>query len=179
MPIENRNSAILPETIVEYSGKKYAYTWIAETDYRKMGPYNLVSVVCFNQDGQVLLSCQNDIWRLPGGGPELRDITPAQTAAREFLEETNIELKNTAIIGGFRVTALSQARRKAFFQLAIYAEVSIVHPRTPDPEEGIIFPYEFFPIERVNQQINWKETGDAMLAVAKTRWALHHLPKGL
>jgi ADP-ribose pyrophosphatase YjhB (NUDIX family) len=162
-----------PKSVVEFRGEKFIYTWIPESDYKKMTPYNLVSTVCFNEKGEVLISCQKRIWRLPGGAPEAEDITPDRTAVREFLDETNVSIENILLLGGFRIFKDTEPDN-TFYQLCYYAEVEEIHCRKPSEEEGEIFRYKFTPPEDVNLLIGWEETGAAMMEeVFKLRAMLH------
>lgn len=77
---------------------------IAKSPERKLwyeGPnYTADAVVIDHEATRILLIQRNDTgdWALPGGFVDPRDSSPLQTARREAAEETNIELKDGALV---------------------------------------------------------------------------------
>ncbi|RZQ62258.1 NUDIX hydrolase [Amycolatopsis suaedae] len=59
-----------------------------------------VTVAVLNNDGKILLihKVDNDLWALPGGGHDAGEYI-ADTAVREVLEETGIQVKVTGLVG--------------------------------------------------------------------------------
>ena len=59
-----------------------------------------VTVVVVNDEGQVLLieRSDNGLWSLPGGGQDIGENIE-QTAVRETLEETGVQIQVTGLVG--------------------------------------------------------------------------------
>lgn len=147
---------------VLWRGNRYNYRWTSESDMDKLKPFSLSSAIIFNNKRQILIICEDDEWRLPGGGPKNQENS-RETVVREVEEETNVSLKEISLLGAFCVEPVDTNENSAF-QVHYTAKVEILHERKPDPESGKVYEYKF--VDNPTDYIQWGELGERLFETA-------------
>ncbi|MEL7666568.1 MAG: NUDIX hydrolase [Candidatus Shapirobacteria bacterium] len=152
---------------VEWRGHKYDYEWIDGTNINNFKPYTLVSGVCFNKEGKILIMNEHGRWRFPGGqslsGSRQKE-SPENTLIREVKEETNVLLKNdrNTLLGAYKVKKVN-SKKPEYYQIYYFSEISQILLREKDPENQKILGIEFVDTKNLLGYLHWGEEGTFLL----------------
>lgn len=155
-------------------------TWIDCQDRREMEQYRpcrQVYAVCFNDEGEILVIDEkgNGTWKIIGGTP-MTGETPEETLARELMEEADVELRETIPLGVQKVEEYIHGTQnpRVYYQWRFAGRIARLHPQTPDPDNGRIYPRKFVPADRINEAVRWGDTGKALFAAAINLLKIHN-----
>jgi 8-oxo-dGTP pyrophosphatase MutT (NUDIX family) len=164
-----------PTSLFEGDFGRFLLTWIECADRQQLEqyqPWTQAYGVCFNNAGEILIIDErgNGSWKIPGGTPEPGE-TPEQTLARELMEEADVELGEVIPLGVQQVQQLfpDQEPGSPHYQWRFTGRISVLHPQTPDPATGKMYPRKFVPADQINKTVQWGETGAAIFAAAIRR----------
>ncbi len=111
----------------EVDGKKKSRFEFLGEDNSDRHPEAVVGALVYNEKGEILLIKNpkfGDFWTIPGGHIEL-DESAEQALRREFLEETNLQLKNIEAIGFSEgINPEFFFKKKHFIYLSYLAELA-------------------------------------------------------
>ena len=121
-------------------------TWHSSPDYTNLAPITQVYGICFDSNGCIcIMRTPGYEWNIPGGTPLIGE-EPVQTLNREFIEEVNLELGISEMIGYFQVIEPD----RTFYQLRYATLLTKILPQAPDPATNLInerlfvLPTDFF-----------------------------------
>jgi 8-oxo-dGTP pyrophosphatase MutT (NUDIX family) len=97
---------------------------------------------------------------LPGGRPEPGE-SPAETLAREAVEESAARLDTPVLLGFQQVDEHGQA---PYVQLRMTAHLLGLGPAAPDPDSGDTYRRVLVPARLANLLLGWGPEGDAQVA---------------
>lgn len=164
-----------PQSIFEADFGRFRLTWIecaSRAEMEQYQPWTQAYGVCFNEAGEILVIDEHGggSWKIPGGTPEDGE-TPEQTLARELMEEANVELAEVLPLGVQQVEQLlpDQQHGPPHYQWRFAGRIARLHPQTPDPATGKLYPRRFVPASEINEYVRWGETGQALFSAAIRR----------
>lgn len=143
---------------------KFLLTWLRDDDLDKYNPVSQVYGVVFNAKGEILIARKKpeDSWVIPGGTPEADESTE-ETLRRELKEEVDVSVSKITPLGAQKVELFGDKEGKStLYQLRYVTLLKELLPRTPDPDNGIIWERKFVPAKDINEYVKWDDSGAAM-----------------
>ncbi len=111
---------------------------------------NVGATVAIIEDGQILLTKRDDfeVWCLPGGGADAGESV-AETAVREVLEETGLDVRLTRMVGIYSIP-----RAKAWLNLIILFVGEVIGGELK-AQKGEVLEIKQFPIDELPENMLW------------------------
>lgn len=126
-------------------------------------PVRQVYAWIVDEGGRVLLVDMPGGWNLPGGTPEECDAGWEATLRREVLEEADVTLRDVVPLGFQEVRTDGG---DPFVQLRVVARVEQWREATPDPDNGLVYPRVWVPLDHAAGLLGWGAPGVAQAAAA-------------
>lgn len=127
----------------------------------------------FDQHGRVLVQDTGDRYNLPGGSPEPADATLGDTLIREAMEESQVVVDDTVLLGYEHVCAPGQP---PVAMLRMAGRIAAFQPCRPDPDGGRLLGRIMTTLPTAVTLLGWGASGTAQAAaadrVATDRWQL-------
>lgn len=159
--------------IVNWRGEDYYYQWLNESDPDlQKSKKTLVSGICFDHTGQIMIIKENGELRFPGGSPKSTE-TFLETLHREIEEEANVLLQNPQLIGGFKVKK-ANSQQPWSIQLFYIADIKKILTPQIDPESGQIHQRIFIDPADLPKYLRWGKTGDQLFTAALKKYHQFH-----
>jgi len=151
---------------IEYKGKKYALTWITDSNLDIYVPASQIYGIVFNKNGEILIARakEDGLWQIPGGKPE-KDESYVDALSRELKEEVDVTVTQITPLGAQKVELEENDKRKlSSYQLRYIALLDKLLPQSLDPDLTIntVWERKFIPFSEVKNYVRWGEVGDAM-----------------
>ena len=113
--------------VIYWSKKSTKVQFESFTELPKNAPVTSC-MVFVKKDGSILLSKPDRGWGLPGGHKELTE-SPEECAVREVAEETNVNIKNIKLVGGWKAQKIRHIESNSkypevAYQLLFIADVA-------------------------------------------------------
>ena len=147
----------------EYISDNCKMLWKENFDV-KGKKYTQVSCYALNDNNELLIVKNKDIWTIPGGHPE-KGETKEETLVRELMEEGYVTLKDIHYLGTVEVVE----NNEIYYQLRYTAHVESVLPFKGEYE---ISERKFVNIDDLSKYIKWANgiTFKSQLESVKEYW---------
>ena len=109
--------------------------------------YTQVSGYIFNEQNELLIVKNNDVWNIPGGHPELYEYTLG-TLIREVMEEACVSIKDIKYLGAVEVIE----NNDKYYQLRYIAKLDTMYEFKNEYETS---ERKFVKLEELSKYIKW------------------------
>ena len=129
------------------------YSWIKEKLPQNLEIRQVYGIV-FTDYGKILLRIDDGKYKLTGGKPELYDNNLKDTLKREYLEELNVEIKNTNYLGYLLV---EEETGEKYAQVRMIAKIKNIGNIMPDKDNGKVYKRFMANIKNVKNYLNYSD----------------------
>ena len=134
-------------------------TWLPSlgTENHDALPVKQVSGIVFDELGKLLISRSTPTknWGIAGGKPESSE-TLVDTLKRELLEEVNVKIKDTKLLGYIKVVENFDTNpSELYYQAKMFGIVDKVLDSKVDPASGNTYQRVFIPYKDLSMYISW------------------------
>ncbi|MEV2277671.1 NUDIX hydrolase [Nocardiopsis sp. NPDC049922] len=153
---------------------KVSYVWHEASPPPETQQITQVYAYIFDSQGRVVVLCDDGVWNLPGGTPELEDGGDrVATLVREVWEEVQVTITDPVYLGYQSVHRPSQ---EPYAQLRMAARLDTLGERAPDPDKGRVHVRRLCPFPEAVDLLGWGPSVDGQVkcaaVTAEQRWGL-------
>ncbi len=135
------------------------YKWIKNDVPNELVVKQVYGIV-FSDEGKILLSLEDNKYKLTGGHPEEKDTCFEDTIKREFIEELNVEIEDISYLGYLQV----EEDNYKYAQVRMIAKVKKINEIRPDLDNGKIYKRYIANQNNVKKYLDYKDlAGNQML----------------